>query len=271
MKSTGAPAARAASSSERVAATAASASQASAESRFVKPSMKSTTTTAGRSPAPWRPPNPRGVVDVARAHRDCHSASPSRALTSSKLVKRSASAAVVAVADDGGRELLVGLREDPRLGAREDDELVAHRLELRGRDRRRPSGLRHVREARARAAARRSRAYASTVRRRVDEDEVGAGVGVRVAAGDRVLEPGHLQRVGARDDQRLVRPSRRDGGAHLEHHLLGRDHLLALHVAAALRRDLILDLHGVRAGRLELAHGQPDAAPRSRSRCRRRR
>ena len=36
-----------------------------------------------------------GVVDVARAHRDCHSASPSNALTSSKLVKRSARAAVV--------------------------------------------------------------------------------------------------------------------------------------------------------------------------------
>ena len=35
------------------------------------------------------------VVDVLRAHRDCHSASPSRALTSSKLVKRSASEAVV--------------------------------------------------------------------------------------------------------------------------------------------------------------------------------
>ena len=35
------------------------------------------------------------VVDVPRAHRDCHSARPSRALTSSKLVKRSASDAVV--------------------------------------------------------------------------------------------------------------------------------------------------------------------------------
>ena len=59
MKITGTDAARAASSSDRVASTAASASQASADSGFVKPSMKSTTTTAGRSPAPWRPPKPR--------------------------------------------------------------------------------------------------------------------------------------------------------------------------------------------------------------------
>ena len=34
---------------------------------------------------------------------------------------------------------------------------------------------------------------------------------------------------------------------------VGRDHLLALHVAAALRRDLVLDLHRVGAGGLELA------------------
>ena len=40
---------------------------------------------------------------------------------------------------------------------------------------------------------------------------------------------------------------------------LGRDHLLALHVPAALGRDLILDLHGVGADRLELARRQPDA------------
>ena len=96
-------------------------------------------------------------------------------------------------------------------------------------------------------------AYSSTVRRRVDEDEVGARLAVGVAAVDRVLEPGHLQRVRARDDQRLVGASRRDGGADLDHHLLGRDHLLALHVAAALRRDLVLDLHRVRADGLELA------------------
>ena len=43
----------------RVAPTAASASHASADAGFVKPSMKSTTTTAGRRPAPWRPPKPR--------------------------------------------------------------------------------------------------------------------------------------------------------------------------------------------------------------------
>ena len=42
-----------------VASTAASASHASRDSGFVKPSMKSTTTTAGLLPAPWRPPKPR--------------------------------------------------------------------------------------------------------------------------------------------------------------------------------------------------------------------
>ena len=48
----------------RVAATASSASQARAEPWFVKPSMKSTTTTAACSPAPCRPPNPRRAVDL---------------------------------------------------------------------------------------------------------------------------------------------------------------------------------------------------------------
>ena len=93
----------------------------------------------------------------------------------------------------------------------------------------------------------------------VDEHEIGARIAVGVAAGERVLEPGHLERIRPRDDQRLVRASRGNGGADLDHHLGSRDHLLALHVAAALRRDLILDLNRVGADGLELADREPDA------------
>ena len=135
---------------------------------------------------------------------------------------------------------------------------VAHRLQLGGRDRRRSPRLGHVRDA-GDGAALADRRVLLARPRRVDEDEVGAGVGVRVAAGDRVVEPGHLERIRPRDDQRLVRASSRDGRAHLDHHLRCRDHLLPLHVPAALGRDLILDLDCVGAGRLELARRQPDA------------
>src|SRR6185312_8541083 len=61
VNATGAPAARAASSSRAVAATAASASHHSGEAGSVKPLTRSTTTRAGRAPAPDRRPNPRSA------------------------------------------------------------------------------------------------------------------------------------------------------------------------------------------------------------------
>ena len=48
------------------------------------------------------------------------------------------------------------------------------------------------------------------------------------------------------------------GGAHLEHHLVARDHLLAGHVTAALRGHLVFELDGGARG-LELAHRAADA------------
>ena len=60
-------------------------------------------------------------------------------------------------------------------------------------------------------------------------------------------------RVGPRDDQRLARAPRVDRGADFAAHLVRRDQRLAVEVAAALGKILVLELDRVGAGALELA------------------
>ena len=62
-------------------------------------------------------------------------------------------------------------------------------------------------------------------------------------------------RVGARDDQRVGVGAGVQRGAQLLLVQLRRDHVLALHVPAALREDLILELDCRHAGALQLVHG----------------
>ena len=71
---------------------------------------------------------------------------------------------------------------------------------------------------------------------------------------DGALEALDRDRVGARDDQRLARVPRVDRGADLAAHLVRRDQRLAVEVAAALGKVLVLELDRGGAGALELAH-----------------
>ena len=94
--------------------------------------------------------------------------------------------------------------------------------------------------------------------RRLDEQRVGARLAVAPRALERAVEALDRARVGAGDDQQLAVAARLDRGAHLLDHLGRVDHLLALHVAAALRRDLVLDVQRGDAGRGVLAHRAHD-------------
>ena len=91
--------------------------------------------------------------------------------------------------------------------------------------------------------------------RRVGKDDVGAGFGVGLHPGERVLEPRDRDGVGAGDDDGAVVCPGRKRRAHLLDHLVARDDLLALHVPAALGKRLILDLHRRCACALELPDG----------------
>ena len=76
--------------------------------------------------------------------------------------------------------------------------------------------------------------------RRLDEQAVGAGFEIHLAAPQCVVEAVHGARVGACDDVEVAAVARGGRGADLSHHLVGWDHVLAGHVAAALGRDLVL-------------------------------
>jgi len=92
----------------------------------------------------------------------------------------------------------------------------------------------------------------------VGEQQVGAGLGVEIEPADRLVEPVRTERVGARHDDEVgidpCRRRRRD----LLGALLGRDHRLALEVAAALRPLLVLDHQPGEAGLLERLDGEVD-------------
>ena len=81
--------------------------------------------------------------------------------------------------------------------------------------------------------------------------DVGAGFAISGGAVDRRLETVGRDRVGARDDDEVEVGARVGGGLHLGDHLGLRDRLLAVEMAAAFRKHLVLDLDGVGAGALE--------------------
>ena len=89
------------------------------------------------------------------------------------------------------------------------------------------------------------------VRRRLDEADVGAGLAEGVRAVHRGGEAFDGDGVGARDDQQIGIGARVHRGLDLCDHLGGRDDLLALEMAAALREHLVLDLDRVGAGALQ--------------------
>jgi hypothetical protein len=90
--------------------------------------------------------------------------------------------------------------------------------------------------------------------RRFHESDVGPGFAVGGGALERSGEAFRRNGVGARDDQKVVVAARVDGRLDLPHHLCGRDHLLAREMAAALGKDLVLDLQRIGAGALEQLH-----------------
>ncbi len=94
--------------------------------------------------------------------------------------------------------------------------------------------------------------------RRLDENAVGAGLEILLAAAERLVEAVHGAGIGARDDEEVLVPPRADRGLDLRHHVCCRDHVLAGHVAAALGRDLVLQENRGRAHRLVALDGVGD-------------
>ena len=92
------------------------------------------------------------------------------------------------------------------------------------------------------------------VLRRLDEAHVGTGLDIAIDALDRGIEPLDGARIRARDDDEVSVLPRIDRGLDLADHLLCADELLALIVAAFLRRELILQMKRRGARLLELAH-----------------
>ena len=82
-----------------------------------------------------------------------------------------------------------------------------------------------------------------------------AGLPIELRPLDGGIEPLHRAGIRAGHDDHGLVIARIEGGLQLGHHLGGRDHLLALHMAAALGRDLVLDEEGGDPSALIGAHG----------------
>ncbi len=89
---------------------------------------------------------------------------------------------------------------------------------------------------------------------RLDPEHVRACIAVAQRAVDRLVDAVDRQAVGAGDDHEVLVGPRRDGRLQLADHLAGRDHVLALHVAAALGRLLVLQVDARHAARLVVVH-----------------
>ena len=97
-------------------------------------------------------------------------------------------------------------------------------------------------------------AASSSILRRFDEADVGAGFEIRVHAVERGLQAFDRARIGARDDHHVRVAAGIDGGLDLADHLgLGHE-LLAFVVAAFLRGDLVFEMKSGDAGLLVFAH-----------------
>jgi hypothetical protein len=103
--------------------------------------------------------------------------------------------------------------------------------------------------------------------RGLDEQHVRARVGVRAGPGDRRVQPLDGGGVGAGDEHEVGVAPGGDGGADLADHLARLHHGLAGHVAALLRRHLVLQVQPRHPGLLVLATVRRTLT-RCRSRCR---
>ena len=120
---------------------------------------------------------------------------------------------------------------------------------------RRLAALDHVRHQRQRAAQSGDHAGEIVVcLRRLDEQHVDAGFAVHGGPFDGALEAFDPNGVGAGDDQRLARASRIERGAQLAAHFGRGDQRLAVEMAAAFGKVLILELDRVGAGAFEFVH-----------------
>jgi hypothetical protein len=90
---------------------------------------------------------------------------------------------------------------------------------------------------------------------RLDEEDVGAGLRVGLGAAQGLVEPERGARIGAGDDEEVLRGARLGGHADLLHHVRRPYHAPPRRVAALLREFLVLELDGRRAGFLVAAHG----------------
>jgi hypothetical protein len=90
---------------------------------------------------------------------------------------------------------------------------------------------------------------------RLDEQRVRAGLAVRPRPRQRAVQTLDRARVRASDDQEVGRAPGGHRSRQLGNHLGRGKHLLALHMAALLGHDLVLEVDRRHAGRLVLAHG----------------
>ena len=91
--------------------------------------------------------------------------------------------------------------------------------------------------------------------RRFDKNRIDAELGERAGALDGVVEAIDAARVGARDDDEIGIGARRQRGFEFSFHLRQWDDFFAVEMAAALGRDLVLDMNGSDANAFELTHG----------------
>ena len=144
---------------------------------------------------------------------------------------------VVEGAEGGGD----GLRRAEQRRQREDHHPVAQLLQLDGGEQRRLAALDHVGEERRVRDRLAHRLQFVERLRRLDEDDVGAGLVVEPPAADRLVQAERGARVGAADDHEVVVFAGVDGRAELLDLLLGGNDALALEVAALLGPLLVLE------------------------------
>ena len=149
-----------------------------------------------------------------------------------------------------------GASGDPQGRVREQDDPVAERAEFLRAEQRRASPLDHVHEQGCIDPPGQGRELGQ-IGRRLDEDHVGSGPGIRDTPLDRGFESGDRQRIGPGDDDKRWVAARVEHGLQLGEHFRERNDVLAAEVAAALGKRLILDLDRGHAGSLELGDRAP--------------
>src|SRR3989475_302337 len=154
---------------------------------------------------------------------------------------------------DQFEQLLHGLGRGVERGQRADDELEADLLQLVLGEQWCNAALQHIGDERRRQLLG-NRLQLLPAPGRLDEERVGAGLLVLQAPLDRVLQAVDLPGVRARHDEEVAAPARVHRGPDLLHVLLDRDDPLALHMAAALGPDLILQEHAGCTGVDQLVH-----------------